>query len=546
MSLLAAYGMPQAIEGSEALKPLESLVIQEGGRKKPFLTFAQEELLLIHGRTSYRDVASGKRWDAMSAVVDMWVNPQQWAAAPIVLVDYRPLKEIVGLEVQRRHFSLAELQAETKLWEFAREANELRRRDRNAKVTSVQQKALDTAKKVEALNGILSGEVFRVVPHPQAASATWGTLDQLPELHGERASAAINAARDFLASAQTGEPDAAAAASFVRELRALAPNFFPSEKIIGVELSYVHWHPFRIAWIVLLGGLVAMGAAALFKSGAGFFWGVITSVLALGFLTWGMLARVMISGRAPVTNMYESVVWLALGILVFALAFELRSRARLYFWGSFPIAILALMMADSAPTVVSPSLEPLVAVLRSNFWLTVHVMTIVTSYSVFAVAMGVGHILLWKYARGRTEEMGRLGKLLTTALHLGTWMLGTGIVLGAVWANYSWGRFWDWDPKETFSLVAFLGYLIVLHGRLFGFWKNVGLAAGSVLGFLLVLYAWYGVNYILAAGLHSYGFGSGNHAWFYLLIAAEMLYVIVTLLLGSRRGNVSSKLASAV
>lgn len=546
LMISGAFFRPGALAANGSLRPLEAMVIQEGGRKKPFLTFAQEELLLIHGRTSFTHPETGERREALAQIVEMWAKPSAWANVPIVLVDYRPLKSAIGLDVSRRHFSLQELLAASKLWDIARQANEVRRVNRNAKITSIQQKALDTVKKVEVLNSLLNGEIFRVVPNPESSVGTWGTLDKLTEWYGARGAEVLSLAKKFFRSVESGEPDPQAAAELVSSLRALAPEFFPTQGLVGAELAYVHWHPFRWAWIVLLAGLGLMAVTAIAKSGAGFWIGFISSLISLGFLTWGMVARVVISGRAPVTNMYETVVWLALGILIFSLAFAWRARERLYFWASQPVAIIALMLADSAPTVVSPALEPLVAVLRSNFWLTVHVMTIVTSYSAFAVATGLGHIILWKYASGREHDFTRLAKLLTSSLHLGVWLLGTGIVLGAVWANYSWGRFWDWDPKETFSLVAFLGYLVTLHGRLFGFWKTVGLAAGSVLGFLLVLYAWYGVNYILAAGLHSYGFGSGNHLWFYTLIAAEIIFVISTICIGLlRRRTLPKPLATA-
>jgi len=357
----------------------------------------------------------------------------------------------------------------------------------------------------------------------------------LPKWYGQKGKNVLVVAEEFLASAARGKPTSGQVAALRDGLRGLKPEFFPSEGIVKVELAYVQWHPFRLAWIALIAGLAVLVLAHVFGAGWRHLVGTVASVAGLAFLIWGMASRVLISGRAPVTNMYETVVWLALGILVFALVFEWRHRCGFYFWSSFPVAIVALMLADSAPTVVSPALEPLVAVLRSNFWLTVHVMTIVTSYSAFAVSMGVAHIVLWNYARGQNDARNQLlSKYVTNAMHLGVWLLGTGIVLGAVWANYSWGRFWDWDPKETFSLVAFLGYLATLHGRLFGFWKGVGVAAGSVLSFQLVLVAWYGVNYILSAGLHSYGFGTGNHTWFYGLIGAEVAYVLTTLFLGFR------------
>jgi cytochrome c biogenesis factor len=108
---------------------------------------------------------------------------------------------------------------------------------------------------------------------------------------------------------------------------------------------------------------------------------------------------------------------------------------------------------------------------------------------------------------------------------VGTLLLAVGTMLGGVWASYSWGRFWGWDPKETWALIALLGYLAVLHGRFIGWFKDFGMAVGSILGFLGVLMAWYGVNFILGTGLHSYGFGSGGYTYVGGFVAFELLVV---------------------
>jgi cytochrome c biogenesis factor len=98
-------------------------------------------------------------------------------------------------------------------------------------------------------------------------------------------------------------------------------------------------------------------------------------------------------------------------------------------------------------------------------------------------------------------------------LQIGVFLLAAGVILGGVWANYSWGRFWDWDPKETWALIALMAYIILLHGRLGGWWGGYGLAVGSIASFLTILMAWYGVNFVLGKGLHSYGFGDGGQLY---------------------------------
>ena len=105
-------------------------------------------------------------------------------------------------------------------------------------------------------------------------------------------------------------------------------------------------------------------------------------------------------------------------------------------------------------------------------------------------------------------------------------LLAAGTILGGVWANYSWGRFWGWDPKEVWALIALLGYLAILHGRYAGWIRKFGIAAWSVIAFQGVLMAWYGVNYVLGAGLHSYGFGTGGVQYVAIYVGLEILYVL--------------------
>jgi ABC-type transport system involved in cytochrome c biogenesis permease subunit len=173
------------------------------------------------------------------------------------------------------------------------------------------------------------------------------------------------------------------------------------------------------------------------------------------------------------------------------------------------------------------SIDPLVPVLRDNFWLTVHVLTITLSYAAFALAMGFGHILLFRYARNPSDARADapMHFWLYRVLQLGVLLLAAGTILGGVWANYSWGRFWGWDPKETWALIALLCYILTLHGRLAGWWTEFGLVVASVICFLAVLMAWYGVNFVLGKGLHSYGFGIGGEPYVATFVIVDLMFV---------------------
>jgi cytochrome c-type biogenesis protein CcsB len=241
----------------------------------------------------------------------------------------------------------------------------------------------------------------------------------------------------------------------------------------------------------------------------------------------GIVLRCMIGGRPPVTNMYESIIWVSFAVSVFGLIFFLRYRTPVYLLAALPATALALMLVHQMPIAMPASIDPLVPVLRDNFWLTIHVLTITLSYAAFLLACAFGHILLFQYAKNPTaaRKDAPMHFWLYRVIQLGVLLLAAGTILGGVWANYSWGRFWGWDPKETWALIALLCYITTLHGRLAGWWTQFGLVVASVICFLAVLMAWYGVNFVLGKGLHSYGFGIGGETYVATFVGLDLLFV---------------------
>jgi ABC-type transport system involved in cytochrome c biogenesis permease subunit len=184
---------------------------------------------------------------------------------------------------------------------------------------------------------------------------------------------------------------------------------------------------------------------------------------------------------------------------------------------------------------MDPGIHPLVPVLRSNYWLTIHVLTITLGYAAFALTLGLGNVSLYHYLRNAfgkskkdlSKKVTVLNQLTYRAMQFGVVLLAAGTILGGVWADYSWGRFWGWDPKEVWALVALLCYIVILHGRYTGWVREFGFAAWSVIAFLSVIMAWYGVNFILGVGLHSYGFSTGGRGWVFSFVAAQLVYVLI-------------------
>jgi len=322
-----------------------------------------------------------------------------------------------------------------------------------------------------------------------------------------------------------------AATALGKRLAELAPAVYPREKDLAMEVHYNSLKPYRLAWVLYLIGFLALLSSFPLAS-RGFTALGFAFVLSAFLLTsYGMVLRILISGRPPVTNMYETIIFVSWGGVLFALVFELVYRVRYFVTTAAALATIALLIADNVP-IFDASISPLVPVLRDNMWLTVHVLTIMLGYAAFTLAMGLGHLNLGLYffAPGKAGLLKSLSLYLYRALQVGTFCLAVGTMLGGVWASYSWGRFWGWDPKETWALIATLGYLAILHARFTGWLKDFGMAVGSLLGYLLVLMAWYGVNFVLGTGLHSYGFGSGGYWYVGGFVAFELAVIAAAVL----------------
>ncbi len=232
------------------------------------------------------------------------------------------------------------------------------------------------------------------------------------------------------------------------------------------------------------------------------------------------------------------------------------------------VAFLAAFLACYVPTVdqnvFDKQMNPLMAALRDNFWLTSHVLSITASYGAGALAWGLGNIALTWYLFGRYRDTAAmapgalpgnervlgpsgqshgaalarcppevcvsLGNYIYKAMQVAVLLLAIGTILGAVWADEAWGRFWGWDPKEVWALISLLIYLAVLHGRYVGWIGPFGLAFGSVLGAASIVMAWYGVNFILRTGLHSYGTGGDRgKGWVVLAMVLNGMYALAAL-----------------
>lgn len=516
------------------LRPLETMPLQHGGRKKPFYALAKDQLRAISGKIRWEDPETGVRWSAMQVAVDIWLHPEAWTSRPVILMDYIPLKEVAGFTGERGErtlFAYDELTANAALRSLIGEAAALRQRNPQAELSRMQQAAAQVGARIGLMQELLSGQAFRWLPHPKEAAGAWATMETATDLYPMETVQSLGGTLRLMAGAyDRGDAGEwlAAVKVFRTEVAGLAPEFYPEGGPVRWEWMYKKWRPVTWAWLLYTAGFIVLLAGRGEFAAVGYKAAWVFAGVGVMFQGFGLGLRSAISGRPPVTNMYETVIWVAFIVVVTALIFEARTRGRWFLVGAMPVAILSLILADTQPTILDPSIQPLVPVLRDNFWLVVHVLTIVSSYAPLALALGVAHVVLGKVILGqRVDE--RLYQYIYRCLMVGIFLLGTGTILGGIWANYSWGRFWGWDPKETWALIAFLSYLAVLHGRIAGWWGGFGLAVGAFVCFQTVIMAWYGVNFILGKGLHSYGFGTGGLPAVLTFVVLEMVFLAAAL-----------------
>ena len=530
---------------------LGEIPIQSGGRVKPYDTFARETLQLIYGRAQMPDHGS-------SEVVFSWtLIPQEWADREFFEITNHAVKEALGFEVKdtRRYSPNEILKKSDRLQIIFQDLHEKQKAQQ--KLNPFDQAVQRLESQLSLYQGIVTGVALRLVPPTIAEmkghlDAPWYGANEWPqEMRTQFEAIATGFAAAVRPTAETREQDAKDTPSasalthfetvtndFVSASRLRNPDLFPDPAHIKNEIIFNHLHPFEWAWVFYLCGLIFL--VLTWKTGwkATSYIGWSCTLIAFAFHTVGFIFRIYLTGRPPVSNMFETVVWVSWGAVLFGMIFSRVQRSLALVVSATMVATLCMILSDFAPTVLDSSIQPLQPVLRNNLWLTVHVLTITSSYAAFFLAFFLGDIGLSYFLRDEKKfapQIESVTRGILLATQTGIVMLACGVILGGVWADYSWGRFWGWDPKETWALIALLGYIAMYHARLAGMLKVFGMNVGSVISFSLVIMSWYGVNYVLGAGLHSYGFGGGGLPFVMAFIGAHLIYVTVAIIV--RRGR---------
>ncbi|MFP5519219.1 MAG: cytochrome c biogenesis protein [Bdellovibrionia bacterium] len=517
---------------------IKYMPIQEAGRVKPFDTFAKEMLNMVYGKSTLE----GR--EAYEIVLTWMLSPGSWKDKKIFEVKNHQLLKTMGLPITEKYFSGEQLFGNDQFTALRQElANKIESKE---KLNPYFQALQRLENQFFVFNEIASGRLLKLVPPLPDTGDSWISVADFNEEQQASFLALTKAFIGHIGAYATGQGDLKklgeeldqAVFAFEAVAAKNNPALYPSQFKIKTEVHYNNFHPFRWAYIMYLAASLllllvwAMNKEVLFKP-AWFF------VIA-GFVihTYGFALRVYLMERAPVTNMYETVVWVSWGTVLFAAILEWVYKFRFILMAGSLVGLFSLIVADFAPAVLDPSLQPLEAVLRSNYWLVVHVMTITISYAAFFLAFGLGDMGLVYYLLDEEKHKAKIKAIVTSiyrATQIGVAFLAPGIILGGIWADYSWGRFWGWDPKETWALIALLGYIAVLHVRIAGLLKDFGMVVTAVVTFSLVIMAWYGVNYVLGAGLHSYGFGAGGLEYVSGFVIIHFLFALYVWLVRRKR-----------
>ena len=302
-------------------------------------------------------------------------------------------------------------------------------------------------------------------------------------------------------------------------------------KKAGFEVFFNRFSPFNLCLVLyLFAGLIAcfawLGLEKPLNQAA---FGLI--VLTLVVHTCALVTRMYLQGRPPITNLYSTAIFIGWGCVIMALILERIYRNGIGNAMAGVTGFLSLLIADKL-AATGDTLEMMQAVLDTNFWLATHVTVINSGYAATFMAgfLGILFVLRGVFTPSlEKDDVRMLGRMIYGIVCFATLLSFTGTVLGGIWADYSWGRFWGWDPKENGALMIVLWNALILHARWGGMVRQRGMAVLAIFGNVITAWSWFGVN-MLGVGLHSYGFMGGAVFWLMTFVASQLFLMALGML----------------
>jgi cytochrome c-type biogenesis protein CcsB len=496
----------------EHVKEFEELLLQSRkGRIEPTVTLASEIM---------RKVAKENSWEGMSPTevfLDMQANPEIWKNVPIIKVGNSELRDFLGINGKNASFNnivAPRNQGGYKLSSMVNAAYEKSANERN----KLDKEVMNVDERVNILNSVFTGHFFTVFPVPGHPNQKWVSVHDAENMGEEGERFAQQIVGNYLLS--VSKRDWGTANQLLAQIKAYqrqeGARIIPSETKIKLEILYHKLDVFgKLSKIFLTVGLLLLIIQLLsifnpkirlnrVKQGA-----FILILILFLIHTAGLGVRWYISGHAPWSNGYESMVFVSWATLLAGLIFANRSEITL----SLTTLLAGLTLLVASFSWMSPEITNLVPVLKS-YWLIVHVAVIMASYGFLGIGalLGMLNLLLMVMRNSKNKErvnltIQELVNIIHISLILGLILLTLGSFLGGIWANESWGRYWGWDPKETWAMVTIVVYAFIVHmHKIPGFRGSYAVSAASLIGFGSVLMTYFGVNYYLS-GLHSYAQG---------------------------------------
>jgi ABC-type transport system involved in cytochrome c biogenesis permease subunit len=512
----AVEASPKWAELKKKLPPLDRLTPADL-RQMPRLE-ANAVLLAIYLNEAHRT-----HRPEIAAAIRTKLADRQVGKAAVLRIENDQLLDMLGLQGRSGfRYTLDEVENAPRFAQFRMRANKLRA-ERAAKLKSntpfepdlLDAKVLELAEHLGVVNGLLALEGPRMVPPPEAASpgAEWLTLADA--LHRAEVGVTTPEQQSWETMLRCyGLGDGAGFNKALDEYTArLDKRSSPDVKPAPFEAFFNNFQPFYQCMVLYVVAFVLLAVSWLnwtetLRRSA--YW---LAALALVVHTWALISRMIMQGRPPVTNLYSSAVFIGWGCVLLCLVLErwLSMNGLATLAGTI-LAVPTLLIAHHLATS-GDTLEMMQAVLDTNFWLATHVVCVTLGYTatflagVFGIIYVVSGLLTTSLAPGQPGGDGgrRLGQLIYGTACFATLLSFVGTVLGGIWADQSWGRFWGWDPKENGALLIVLMNALILHARWGGMVKDRGMALLAICGNIVTFWSWFGTNQ-LGIGLHAYGF----------------------------------------
>ena len=503
---------------AEQAEKFGALVIQDlGGRMKPANTFSSELLRKVSKSDTYKDLNSDQ------VLLSILNGPAIWYNIPIIYLmrGNDSIRAITGVGEDAKYAPLISFFDQEGNYKIATQLEEAYR----AGIPNQFQKDfIEVDKRVNLLYSALEGKVLRIFPIPEDENNKWVSFPELDETNfsGTDSLYVTNVLPLYFSSMRLAKStnDYTEADELLESLKGFqqryGANVLPSEDRINAEITYNKYDIFKklFSWYLYVGFFFFVFLIVqIFRDGKiiraliTFFKGATFALFALH--TAGLAARWFISGHAPWSDAYESMIYVAWATVLFGILFGRKSNLTLA--ATTFVASMILMIAHW--NWMDPAIANLQPVLDS-YWLMIHVAVIVGSYGPFALSMIIGIIALFLILATNTKNkvkmdlnIQELTIINELSLTVGLIMLTIGNFLGGMWANESWGRYWGWDPKETWALISIMIYAFVIHMRLIPGLRGRWLFnLASVISFGSIMMTFFGVNFYLS-GLHSYASG---------------------------------------